>query len=317
MSVRHRSRLAAATGMAALTLAAAGAAVLPAQTASAAPLQSLALTVGNPVGHSPLLPGGKAETFTVTVKNNSSKAVDFTGGFYAVGQGVQALTDSAVTLSATPIHAPATATHVSATAVLVDGWFSTKTGGAFSVPAHAYYSWKFSVAATKAWPLNDNSLQLAFSGLSKVLDFKVGTTRTGGPLTAALSGSDYLSPTHPMVETLTLTNHTGAALRGPIRQYLSLSSTGNDSRTLADTDIRLQTWDNGHWVPWTDNNLPELKNGLANGASANISVRFQLLRQTMPTSSGHIALHIDGSVNGAYPPGGGTFDLTKVFAVYR
>ncbi|MBF9069300.1 hypothetical protein [Streptacidiphilus fuscans] len=315
--VRRRPRLVAATGVSALALAGAAATVLPAQAASAAPPLTTTVTVGNPVASGPLQPGGRAESFTVTVKNISNITAPFSGSVYVTPQGVLSLGQADVSVTETPIHAPATALALGTDNGGLTGSFTAKTGGEFRIPAHASYSWKFTLSATKAWPVNDNGFTVAFGGSSKVLDFKVGGARTGGPLTATLSGGDYLAANHPMYETLTVVNRTGAALKAPIWENLYLSNAGSDYQTVGRTDIRLSTWQNGHWVAWSPNNLPGLPYGLAAGASASITVRFQLVGQTMTTPTGHIELHIAGGVNGAVPNGAGTFDATRTFLVRR
>ena len=134
-------------------------------------------------------------------------------------------------------------------------------------------------------------------------------------LKATVHGGDYLSATHPMIETLTITNHTGAALTDPIWRSLWLSNAGSDEQTIQDTDILLQTWQDGHWAAWTDDNLGELPNGLANGAHASITIRFQLVSQTMTTPTGHITLDLSGGVQGPDLSSTDTFALTKVFTV--
>jgi len=138
---------------------------------------------------------------------------------------------------------------------------------------------------------------------------------SGGKLVAVLSGGDYLSPTHPMIETLTLVNRTGAAITNPIWRDLFTSSVGSDTQTISDTDIVLQTWQQGHWAAWTDDNLGELENGLAAGASASVTVRFQLVSETMPTPIGHIGLDVAGGDDSATPSAADSFSLTKVFTV--
>ena len=318
MSILHHSRSAAATAVA---LAAMGAAALPAQSAFAAPAEPLSVSVSGPIGHSPLQPGGKAESFIVTVKNSTAKPALFAGLFTAKGEGVLPLTRSDIALSVTPVHAPSTATTIVNGSDELAGWFvSPHNADDFTVPAHTSYTWKLSLTATKAWPLNDNGLMLDVFGQNATgradINLKVGNVKTGGPLVAVLSGGDYLSPGHPMVETLTLTNRTGAALKDTIFRDLSLSPVGKDTKTIENTDIVLQTWQHGHWVAWTDTNLGELTHGLANGAHAGVTVRFLLAKQTMPTPSGHIAIHINGGVIS-----GGTgiplFNLQKVATVYR
>jgi hypothetical protein len=136
-------------------------------------------------------------------------------------------------------------------------------------------------------------------------------------LVATLTGGDYLSPTHPMTETLTLVNRTGAAITTPIGRDLFTSSTSSDEQTIQDTDILLQTWQNGHWAAWTDDNLGQLEKGLPAGARASVTVRFQLVGQTMPTRYGHIVLDVVGGVDTAAPGTADTFSLAKVFTVRR
>jgi hypothetical protein len=319
MSVRLRPRVATA---AALSLAAAGAAVLPAQAAFAVPPQPLTLTVSHPTGHGPLLPGGSAKTFTMTVSNPTSKPQSFTGGFSVVPQGVLPVTTSDVSVSVTPLHAPATSAQVTDTTSGLFGAFNAKVGRYFTIAPHSSDSWTVRVAATKAWPLNDNSLTLDIgsrnSALKKTFDFKVGTAVTGGPLVATLTGSNWLSRTHPMVETLTLTNRTGAAIKSGIWRNLVLTSSGSGWQTLDDCAIGLNIWENGHWEPWTDANLNVgMPFDLAKGAQGTITVRYTLLNDSMPTPSGHFKAVINGGINGAVPGSAGTFQVDKVITVYR
>ncbi len=225
MSVRSRVLAASAVALtAAVTI---GAAALPtaayADTAVPAPAHPLTLTVGAQTPNRVLVPGGAAESFLVKVVNNSAKAQTFSPSFGAGPKGVVPVTSRDVAVSVAPVgHTPAASSTVLTNGFGVLGGFypkGAKFGSSFSVPAHATYEWKVSLAATKAWPLNDSNLGLGVYDNSNHSDvvsdyvyFQVGNGHTGGPVNETLTGGTGVAPGHPAYETLTITNRTGAEL---------------------------------------------------------------------------------------------------------
>jgi hypothetical protein len=319
MSVRHLPRVAVATAVA---LAAGGAAVLPAGAAFAAPPMPLTLSVSQPSVHGLLLPGRWADTLTLTAKNTTGQAAPLDSWITVAPQGALPVNSSDVALSVTPLHAPATSLTMSYDGSGLLGGISGKNGASLSVPAHSTYSWTVKVAATKSWPRNDNGLTLQFGAeapQAPKVGFKVGTATTGGPLVATLTGDSWLSKTHPMVETLTLINRTGAPITSGIWKNLFFTTAGSDWKTLDGSSLGLQVWENGRWTAWTDDNLdlPGLNYDLAKGAEGIVKVRISLLNETMPTARGHFTVDINGGINGAIDGGSGTFKLDKVITVYR
>lgn len=292
MSARRKVARRKAVAGAAAVVAAAAAVVLPG-VAQAAPAgvgagakSPLVLTLGR-MQAGPLTPGGRAEVFDLSVTNTSGTDVAFGSELGGGAHGALPVGDSQVTLGVTPVHAPATALTFGGQDGGLLGSFYPKGGqfgDAFTLHAHATYTWKVTLAATKAWPVNDDRLLLGFNvgtvgggaTVSKQLDLQVGTARTGGPIVQTLTGGgSAVSAAQPLVMRYTLTNRTGA----PVAQSLvpGLLTTSYESVPLT-TSLAYDVWENGRWVPLgTDSaGLPAIPAHWASGASVSYTVRVRV-----------------------------------------
>ncbi|SEL41758.1 hypothetical protein [Streptacidiphilus jiangxiensis] len=276
----------------AVAVAAAGAAVvLPgvAQAATAKPVAGkspLVMTLGR-VQSGPLMPGGRAKVFDLSIANPTGKAVSFGVEVGGSAHGALSLDGTDVKLNVTPVHAPATTVEFGGQDGGMLGFLYPKHGqvnGTFVLPAHSTYTWKVSLAATKAWPLNDDRFYFGFNAdtrdgreVSRSLDLKVGTARTGGPIVQSLTGGNVLAPGKPLVLRYTLTNRTGAAVTQKLEPWIveQLPGGGASAATIA-----YDLWENGRWVQLdTDGaGLPKLPAHWANGQSVSYTFRMRLVR---------------------------------------
>ncbi|WP_042426951.1 hypothetical protein [Streptacidiphilus anmyonensis] len=286
MSVRRKVlSLAAvvAAGSAAVALPGAAQAAQPAKAAAAK--SPLVMTLGR-IQSGPLMPGGAAKVFDLSVTNTSGRAVAFGSELGGGPHGALAVDGTDVKLSVTPVHAPATGlTFGGQDGGLLGSFFPKggQFGSTFTLPAHATYTWKVSLAATKAWPVNDDRL---FFGLNvatpdghdsagRQLNLQVGTAHTGGPIVQTLTGGNVVAPGKPLVLRYTLTNRTGAAVAQSLQPGVleELPGSGSLNVTLA-----YDVWQNGRWVQvGTDGaGLPKLPAHWANGASAGYTIRVRV-----------------------------------------
>ncbi|MEY9874069.1 hypothetical protein ABH931_003563 [Streptacidiphilus sp. MAP12-33] len=284
MSVRRARRkvLAGAVAVAAVSAAVA----LPGVAQAATPRSPLVVKLGQ-VQSGPLMPGGRAKVFDLSVTNTSGKAVAFTDEIGGSAHGALSLDGTDVRLNVTPVHAPASTLEFGGQDGGLLGFLYPKHGpvnGAFTLPAHATYTWKVSLAATKAWPVNDDRLFFGFNldtkdgrEVSRGLDLKVGTARTGGPITQTLTGGNVLSPGKPLVLHYTLTNRTGAAVTQTLEPWIieQLPGGGSSAATIA-----YDLLEHGRWVQLdTDGaGLPKLPAHWANGQSVSYTFRMRLVR---------------------------------------
>jgi hypothetical protein len=301
VSARRRT-LAAATA----TLAAATA-VLAAGSANAAPkpaTSDVSITVGTPAPAGALIPGGGAETFTVTATNNTATAQKFTAQAGGKSTGALPLAAEDVTFQATAIgNTPATSgsLHTQDGELLgafypVGGTF----GDSFTIPAHAAYSWNISLAATKAWPLNDGDLKFYVEGnqgsTSGTLDFKVGDGGTGGPVVQTIKGGDIVAPGQPAYEYLNVTNNTGAPLGKDWSDHLTFAPFDPNGNQIFFNQVTLRTevWNGQAYVPVNAGDpLPALSKDLAPGATAVYRIRVDLVKYAATTAAGQLRLNAE------------------------
>lgn len=258
---------------------------------------------------------GQSRSFTVTLSNTSSKKVSVAPMLGASAKGAVAL-GSDVSFAVSAIHAPATRGELDTQ----DGGFigalypkGGSFGDSFAVPAHTTYTWKVTLGIRKSWPVNDNGLAFGVgvdldnggSGVGAALTLPVGNPHTGGPVTEKLTGNSVITAKAPAVETLTVTNHTGAALSS---LYQSLTY-GPDGITPDTQQVAFDEWTGKAWKTVTTGELT-LPKGLANGASHTWKLRVRLVGKTAPTAHGKLSLYIDGGVAHRYLSFGTTKTLT-------
>ncbi|QMU73442.1 hypothetical protein [Streptacidiphilus sp. P02-A3a] len=300
MSARRRTLVATA-----VALAATATAVLSAGTANAsapAPATSnVSVTLGTPAPVGALLPGGAAETFTVTATNNTATAREFTAEVGGSSTGALPLPADGVVFGATAIGGtPATGGSLNTQDGDLLGAFypaGGSFGDSFTLPAHATYSWKLSLAATKAWPLNDGDLTFFVDAnqgsTSGTLDFKVGDGDTGGPVAQTFNGDSTVAPGQPAYEYLDVTNNTGATLGKGWADHLVVTQLDpNGPRTFVN-QVTLETdvWNGRAYVPVpAGESLPPLSKDLAPGATAVYRIRVDLVTYAATTERGRLRL---------------------------
>ena len=280
--------------------------VLTVGTAEAAPAgaaSNITMTVGRPTPAGSLTPGGAAESFTVTAANNTATAQEFTSEAGGSTTGAIPLNTAAVAFQATAIGAtPATGGSLNSEDGELLGAFypaGGHFGDSFSIPAHTTYSWRLSLAATKAWPLNDADLKFFVEGNSATVapvftTFEVGDGTTGGPTTQTFDGAGIVAPGQPAYEHLTVTNHTGAALGQDWTDHLDFSSVDPTGVQTFFNEVTLQAsvWNGTAYAPVpADGVLPALSKDLAPGASTVYRIRVDLVKYSATTEGGELRLN--------------------------
>ncbi|QMU68970.1 hypothetical protein [Streptacidiphilus sp. P02-A3a] len=304
MSVR--ARLVATTATVALA-AGTATALLPAVANAAAPAPAkpaVTVSYGAVSARGPLLPGGRTESFTVTATNTTGKSAPFLGTFSATPQGVFALASADLSLSVVPVHAPATGFGTIAEEPGLIGQIHPKAsklwGSAdFVLPAHASYTWKVTVGATKAWKASDNAVLVNVSNSAapddsapfSTVDLKVGAARTGGRVVETLTGGGSVAPGRDALETLTVANRTGAAVPGPVGGEVSTSGLVQDGDQYGPGRVTVDLLEGGHWVALKGGQLPVLGNGLAKDAVVSYRLRLVSGPYQAPFASGTTPLY--------------------------
>ena len=313
MSVRSRATAAIALTTAAL----AGTAFLPTAANAATPAAAkpaLSTSVSRPTGT--LLPGGRAQSVVYSVTNNTATPQKFTVGAGAMPQGALDLVNGGLSLQVTSLgRTPATSADFISEAPGYMGAFypkGTAVGSAFTVPAHANFSWRLSFSATRAWPANDNGFTLGSllatehsTGPSEISTFfKVGKATTGGPIVESLSGGTVVAPGRPAYETLTVTNRTGAALADAWNDlaYINVPATAKGLDGALATDVWVGSAAKGHWQPVQGTSLLNAPRGLAENATATFRLRVRLVDYATKAASfpaGFSVLNLEGNATWA------------------
>lgn len=286
MNIRHRL----VGAVAVVATAASGALALLPGTANAA----TPATVGSPLTISstaaqagPLLPG-VAKTFDLSVTNHSGAALPVTGALGGSLHGAIPAQYGDVTVGVQAVHAPATTSMFGSQDGGYIGAFYPKGGqwgSDFKLPAHATYTWKITVEAGKAFPINDDGFQLNFgvddtanykNSVGRTLDFRVGTWKSGGPIITTVQGHGTLTPQRPVDLQVTFTNRTGQPLAEQLSPWIG---TELNSGSLKNVELAFDLWKNGHWVQLGDfdGGLPVLPAHLANGSSMTEMVRVRVV----------------------------------------
>jgi hypothetical protein len=289
-----------------------GALLLPGVAQAATPAtsaSSLTLTVGAPAPAGALTPGGGSQSFTVTVANSGSSAQPFTSQIGGKPQGSLALTgsDAAFQVAALP-GTPATGGALDGEDGQLLGAFypqGGRFGDAFSIPAHTTYSWKVTLGVNKSWPVNDSDLDFYVLGNTgaigaQKLDFKVGDAGTGGPVLETFGGSgSTIAPGQPLVNTLTITNKSGAPLTKSWQSDLSYGQSGKQTGVADHMVLAMDEWTGAAWKP-IDAAAPlaHLQNDLPNGASVTFTFRVRLVKYSAVVPSGPISVSVDSGFRG-------------------
>jgi hypothetical protein len=292
------TRSVAAT-VAASALLGSAALAFPATANAAAPTPKpiLQVTATATAPNARLQLGGAARTEILKVTNATGKAQKFHGELSANAGGAVYLQSGELVGNVTALgKTPATNSIFVSQSPGYLGAFYPKGHkfGTFTIPAHTTYSWKIAIAATKSFPLNDNLLFVhagAFlPGASApgfaTVEYKVGNGHTGGPVLENLWGDVELTAyNHPAFEFLTVTNHTGAALKSWSMMPWLVQKPGAQ---LA-MDVWVGSAAKGHWVPLT-NDLSAA--GLANGASKTFQLRVRVVHYNPKAGQIHDMLEV-------------------------
>ncbi|SEL38092.1 hypothetical protein [Streptacidiphilus jiangxiensis] len=305
-SVAATVAAAALLGSAALAFPAAANAAAPAPAATKP--AALQLSVTPTARGSWLQPGGATRTEIVKVTNTTGKAQRFMGNLMATTEGAIYLRAGELKASVTALgKTPATSTVFQPQTPGYAGvFYATGTQfGAFTLPAHATFAWKLSVAATKAWPLNDGVLRFDVGvnrgtdlSVKKEIDFTLAK-RTDGPMNESLHGDTSLSARHAAYETVTVTNRTGADLK---QSWWFLPAVQQLNGARLAVDVWVGSGANGHWKTVTGHSL--LVNGLPAWASETFKLRLRVVDYTAKTATVSTQLSLinwDGVVNPAGP----------------
>ncbi|MEY9870555.1 hypothetical protein ABH931_000009 [Streptacidiphilus sp. MAP12-33] len=278
------TRSAAATVAAAALLGSAALAFPAAANAATATPPALRVSF-TPTTGAAITPGGAARTEVFKVTNTSGKAQKFDGLLSVMAQGSVYLSHGELNGSVTALgRTPATGSLFESQTPGYIGIFhpaGTKWGY-FTIPAHATFSWKIALAATKAFPRNDKGIEVAVGAVGPgpvrpsiaTVGIKVGKG-TGGPVVEKLTGDTSLSVGHPAFESLTVTNHTGAALN---QAWLMEPMLQQAPGAKLAVDEWVGSAAKGHWQPFAkDLNAA----GLANGASKTFELRVRVVDYTV------------------------------------
>ncbi|WP_042383914.1 hypothetical protein [Streptacidiphilus melanogenes] len=309
MSARLTRPVAAAVAASALLGSAALAFPAAANAATPAPAKpALQLSVTPTAPGTALKPGGAARTEIVTVTNTTGVAQRFSGNLAATAKGAVHLAAGEVNATVTALGTtPATTTVFHAQTPGYTGGFYLKNDmwGVFTLPAHATFTWKLSVVATKAWPLNDDVLRFDVGvnrgtelSVKKEVDFTLAKG-TGGPMVESLQGDGSLSTRRPAYESVKITNRTGADLK---QGWWFLPLVSQPTGAKLAVDVWVGSAATGHWQTTTNHSV--LVNGLRAGSTATFELRVRVLDYTAKTATVASRLELlnwDGVANPATP----------------
>lgn len=296
MSVRTASALAVATSVAVLL-------PLAATTATAAeePAGKLRTEISAPVPNAPLTRGGAAETFRLTVKNPTSKALPFHPWLLGDPAGPSPLGKKDVVFKVEAVHAPATTSFVG----LQDGeWQGVlrpargSAGQGFKVPAHGELTWKVTIGLGKGYPSNDGDFKLTAAAYSGDVDrahtgartFRVGPHIKAGELTNTFvkQPSGQFGATTQFLDVTYRTTGEGAFDR-PLATALSVDT----PEGVASRRVSVQAFIDGRWQGLKrDGNRFELP-VIAKGFGAASGPRTQPVRIALaegPAGEGWVSL---------------------------
>ncbi len=296
-----RRRAAAVTAIATAALAC-GSLLLPAVANAAtapaqAPVTPLSITTSTTQYAAPsLLRGAGTATVTLTVHNNTGRAVSFKPMVLGGSNGVIPITSSEVGRTVQAVQAPATRLVEAGYDGLIADTLAPAgkpAGTEFSLPARASYTWKLDYSVTSSFPANDPDLSLGFralggplnaslagSGSSVDLGIAVGHSR---PFAEFLTGGGTVAPGKPLLLDLNMANYTGAAVHGTFATQFSSAVAGYGNGAVKRPLLALDAWENGHWVTlqneYNENAwmLPSFTGSIANGADHQVALRLRVV----------------------------------------
>ncbi|MFD6228890.1 hypothetical protein ACFWFZ_18690 [Streptomyces sp. NPDC060232] len=284
MSVRTAAAIAVVAGVVTTLLP------LSATAASAADGQAVLRTeMGAPVPGGPLTRGGATETFDLTVKNPTGKAVEYKPWMLLDRKGPSLLQEDDVVFEVEAVDAPATTSSIGRQDGEWQGLFSPSAGepgSAFDIPANGKMTWKVTIGLGVNYPTNNGDFSLTASshnnsvapGGSDSHLFKVDPQIKTGELKAwfkqVSSGKDgqeqraYLDLNHQA---------TGdGTFNVPLATSLALSHPGQEK-----ADFRLQALIDGRWQDLEAKDSRYELPRIAKGFGASSGVHTQPLRLSL------------------------------------
>ncbi|WP_046777484.1 hypothetical protein [Streptomyces yangpuensis] len=287
MSVRTAAAIAVVAGVVTTLLP------LSATAASAAPAADghavLRTEMGAPVPGGPLTRGGATETFDLTVKNPTGKAVEYKPWMLLDPKGPSRLDESDIVFKVEAVDAPATKSHIGQQDGEWQGEFSPSAGepgAGFDIPANGRMTWKVTIGLGANYPTNNGDFTFTASSYNNSVApggadshlFKVDPQIKTGELKTwfkqVSSGKDgqeqraYLDLNHQATGDGTF----GTALA----TSLTLSHPGTQ-----DADFRLQALVDGRWQDLkAEDSRYELPR-IAKGFGAASGVHTQPLRLSL------------------------------------
>ncbi|MFE3553699.1 LPXTG cell wall anchor domain-containing protein [Streptomyces sp. NPDC059193] len=280
MSVRTAAAIAVVAGVVTTLLP------LSATAASAAPAADgnavLRTEMGTPVPNGPLTRGGASETFDLTVKNPTGKAVTYKPWMLLDPTGPSRLQQADVVFKVDAVDAPATKSSIGQQDGEWQGMFYPASGGeggqgGFDIPANGKMTWKVTLGLGANYPTNngDFTLQAASYNNSVAADgmgshlFKVGPQITTGELKTSFKQglADMGGQEHRAYWDLNYQATGDGAFATGLSSTLALSHPGEEK-----ADFRLQAMIDGRWQDLKAEDgryaLPEIPKGF--GAASGV-----------------------------------------------
>ncbi|MFD3776252.1 hypothetical protein [Streptomyces sp. NPDC058612] len=288
-TARRRHLRSAAAGI--VVAAVAGTALLP-LTAYAAPAEDgkpvLTVELGAPAPAGPLMRGGAAQTFELTVKNPSDKAAPFHPWLLATPAGASPLQKADIVYEVEPVDAPATQYLVGQQDGGWQGLFhpAGKPGTGFDVPAGGALKWKVTIGLGKDYPTNDGDLALTATSLAHEVakpdahTFKASPSMTPGKLNTRLEEAGPCEPGAgaDLCQELKLTyRQTGdGAFASALATRLTASVAGGGISNTA-ADLRISAQSGGRWEELTADaadgtyHLPVIAKGFGSASGERVA----------------------------------------------
>ncbi|WP_183069729.1 LPXTG cell wall anchor domain-containing protein [Streptomyces sp. gCLA4] len=287
MSVRTAAAIAVVAGVVTTLLP------LSATAASAAPAADdhavLRTEMGAPVPGGPLTRGGATETFDLTVKNPTGKAVEYKPWMLLDPKGPSRLDESDIVFKVEAVDAPATKSGIGQQDGEWQGEFSPSAGepgAGFDIPANGKMTWKVTLGLGANYPTNNGDFT-----------FTAGSSNSS----VAPGGADsHLFKVDPQIKTGELKTWFKQVSSGKDgqeqRAYLDLNHQATGDGTFAtalatsltlshpgeqDADFRLQALIDGRWQDLkAEDSRYELPR-IAKGFGAASGVHTQPLRLSL------------------------------------
>ncbi|MFB7172948.1 hypothetical protein ACFCYM_19300 [Streptomyces sp. NPDC056254] len=287
MSVRTAAAIAVVAGVVTTLLP------LSATAASAAPATGdhavLRTEMGAPVPSGPLTRGGATETFDLTVKNPTGKAVEYKPWLLLDPKGPSLLQEDDIVFKVEAVDAPATKSAIGGQDGEWQGMFSPSAeepNSGFDIPANGKMTWKVTIGLGANYPTNNGDFNLTATSYNNSVApggsdshlFKVGPQIKTGELKTwfkqTSSGKDgqeqraYLDLHHQA---------TGdGVFNVPLATSLTLSHPGEQ-----DADFRLQALIDGRWQDLEAKDSRYELPRIAKGFGAASGVHTQPLRLSL------------------------------------